>query len=56
MVFKDADGDGLEDAVITFPGKGATALTVEGVLNELSLFAVVDGKPTAAFETVRIKQ
>ena len=56
MVFKDVDGDGLEDAVITFQVKGATALTVEGVLNELYLFAVVDGKPTAAFETVRITQ
>ena len=54
VVFKDVDGDGLEDAVITFPVKGATALTVEGVLNELYLFTVVDGKPTAAFETVRI--
>lgn len=54
VVFKDVDGDGLEDAVITFPVKGATALTVEGVLNELYLFTVVDGKLTAAFETVRI--
>ena len=54
VVFKDVDGDGLKDAVITFPVKGAVATTFKDVKTELVLFTKVDGEPIAAFDTVKI--
>ena len=54
VVFKDVDGDGLKDAVITFPVKGAVATTFKDVKTELVLFTKVDGEPVAAFDTVKI--
>ncbi len=54
VVFKDADGDGRKDAVITFPIKGAVATTFKGVTTELFLFTKVNGEPVAAFDTVLI--
>ena len=53
VVFKDVDADGLKDAVITFPVKGAAAFSFAGVDSELYLFTKVDGKPIAAFDTVK---
>ena len=47
-------GDGMNDAVMTFPVKGAVATTFEGVKTELFLFTEVDGKRVAAFDTVKI--
>ena len=43
----------MKDAVITFPVKGAVAFSFAGVLSEFYLFAKVDGKPIAAFDTVK---
>ena len=54
VVFKDVDGDGLKDAVITFPVKGAVATTFKDVKTDLFLFTKVDGEPIAAFDTVKI--
>ena len=54
VVFKDVDGDGLKDAVITFPVKDAVATTFKNVKTELVLFTKVDGEPVAAFDTVKI--
>ena len=54
--FKDVDGDGLNDAVLTFPVKGAVATTFADVYTELFLYTRVDGKPVAAFDTVLIKK
>lgn len=51
---KDVNGDGLADAVITFKVEGATAFTFKDVLTELYLFTRVNGKPVAAFDTVKI--
>ena len=56
VVFKDADGDGRKDAVITFPIKGAVATTFKGVTTELFLFTKVNGEPVAAFDTVLITE
>ena len=56
ITFKDLNGDGFEDAVMTFPVKGATAYTFPGVNTELFLFTRVDGEPVAAFDTVMIKK
>jgi len=56
ITFKDLNGDGFEDAVMTFPVKGATAYTFPGVDTELFLFTRVDGEPVAAFDTVMIKK
>ncbi len=56
VVFKDVDGDGLNDAVLTFPVKGAVATTFADVYTELFLYTRVDGKPVAAFDTVLIKK
>lgn len=53
VVFKEVDADGLKDAVITFTVKGAAALSFAGVLSELYLFTMIDGKPIAAFDTVK---
>lgn len=52
--FKDVNGDGMNDAVITFPVKGAVATTFEGVKTELFLFTEVDGERVAGFDTVKI--
>ena len=54
VTFKDVNGDGMNDAVMTFPVKGAVATTFEGVKTELFLFTEVDGKRVAAFDTVKI--
>lgn len=51
---KDVNGDGLADAVITFPVKGATAFSFKDVVSELYLFTSVNGQPVAAFDTVKI--
>lgn len=56
ITFKDLNGDGFEDAVMTFPVKGATAYTFPGVNTELFLFTRVDGEPVVAFDTVMIKK
>lgn len=53
VVLKDVDADGLKDAVITFPVKGAVAFSFVGVVSELYLFTKVDGKPIAALDTVK---
>ena len=52
--FKDVNGDAMNDAVITFPVKGAVATTFEGVKTELFLFTEVDGERVAGFDTVKI--
>lgn len=52
--FTDVDGDGLKDAVLTFPVKGATADTFEGVTSELYLFTAAGDKRISAFDTVKI--
>lgn len=39
--------------MITFTVKGAEALSFAGVLSELYLFTMIDGKPIAAFDTVK---
>ena len=54
VTFKDVNGDGMNDAVITFPVKGAVATTFEGVKTELFLFTEVDGERVAGFDTVKI--
>ena len=54
VIFKDVNGDGMNDAVITFPVKGAVATTFEGVKTELFLFTEVDGERVAGFDTVKI--
>lgn len=54
VAFKDVNGDGMQDAVITFPVKGAVATTFEGVNTELFLFTKVNGKPVAGYDTVKI--
>lgn len=54
VTFKDVNGDGMNDAVMTFPVKGAVATTFEGVKTELFLFTEVDGKRVAGFDTVKI--
>ncbi len=56
VIAKDVDGDGLKDAVITFPVKGATAFSFVGVDSELYLFTKVNGKPVAAFDIVKFVQ
>ena len=53
VVFKDVDADGLKDAVLMFPVKGAAAFSFASVLSELYLFTKVDGKAIAAFDTVK---
>ncbi len=53
VVFKDVDADGLKDAVISFPVKGAAAFSFADVVSELYLFTKVDGKPVAAYDTVK---
>ena len=40
--------------MITFPVKGAVATTFKDVYTELVLFTKVDGKPVAAYDTVKI--
>ena len=52
--FVDVDGDGLKDAVLTFPVKGAVADTFAGVTSELYLWTEVDKKRIVAFDTVKI--
>ena len=56
IVFKDLNGDGYDDAVMSFPVKGATAYTFADVNTELFLFTRVDGEPIAAFDTVMIRK
>lgn len=51
--FQDIDGDGKDDAIISFPVKGAAALSFTDVLSELYLFTKVNGKPIVAFDTVK---
>jgi hypothetical protein len=52
--YRDVDGDGLKDAVLTFPVKGATEETVPGVETQLYLWTSVEGEPVMAFDTVKI--
>lgn len=52
--FKDVDGDGSKDAVMTFGLKGATAFGFENVLSELYLYTRVNGEPVVAFDTATI--
>ena len=56
VTFKDLNHDGYEDAVLTFPVKGATLYTFPGVNTELFLFTRVNDEPIAAFDTVLIKK
>lgn len=51
---RDVNGDGLADAVITFPVKGALAFSFKDVVSELYLFTSVNGEPVAAFDTVKV--
>lgn len=54
VVFKDINGDGLDDAVISFPIKGATAYSFEGVNTEIYLFTQVAGIPIVTNTVVKI--
>lgn len=52
--FKDMNGDGHVDAVMTFDAKGASSGTVPGVLSELFLWTYVGNKAVVTFDTVKI--
>ena len=54
VTVRDVNGDGLDDAVITFPVKGALAFSFKDVVSELYLFTSVNGEPVAAFDTVKV--
>ncbi len=54
--FKDIDGDGRKDAVLSFPVKAAVAQTVPGVNTQLYLWTKIEGEPVIAMDTVKIEK
>lgn len=54
--FKDVNGDGKKDAILSFPVKAAVAQTVPGVTTQLYLWTKIEGEPVIAMDTVKIEK
>lgn len=54
--FKDVNGDGKKDAILSFPVKAAVAQTFPGVMTQLYLWTKIEGEPVIAMDTVKIEK